>query len=53
MNENRLEKSFACIICLFCLPYLHRDGIYIGETIGAFCTRCKGHMRDVNLKNLA
>ena len=25
----------------------------MGETGGAFCTRCKEHMRDVNLKNLA
>ena len=35
------------------IPCLHCDGIYIGETFKAFCTRCKEHMRDVNPKNLA
>ena len=44
----------SCTKCPTSFTYVSNcDGIYMGETGSAFCTRCKEHMRDVNTKNLA
>ena len=38
---------------IYKISCLHCDGIYVGETVKAFCRNCKKYMRDVNPKNLA